>query len=152
MDYQDLVRDFAYRTRKNNEALLNLQKVQPEVEVYEVTQLINSMLGLLVFPQQRFLNHIPRIPLAELADQGWPVPEVEGDYPQVTDLKELVRYLRNAIAHCNLQFLVDERGQINGLRVWNTNPRDRRTTWRARLTMQDIEKISGKFIQLLLDK
>jgi hypothetical protein len=152
MNYQDLVRDFAQRTRANLETLRSFQKAQPDVEVYEVTQLINSMLGLLVFPQQRYFDHIPETPLGNLASQGWPIPRVEGNYPQVKDLRELVRYLRNAITHCNLEFLADDREQINGLRVWNTNPRNGQTTWKARLTIEDIEKITDKFIQLLLEE
>lgn len=150
MNYQSLVRDFARRTRANLDILRNFQKAQSDVEVYEVTQLINSMLGLLVFPQQRYFNRIPETPLGELASQGWPIPEVEGNYPQVKDLRELVRYLRNAITHCNLEFLSDEGEQISGLRVWNTNPRNDQTTWKARLTIEDIEKITDRFIQFLL--
>ena len=152
MNYQNLVRDFAHRTRDNLEVLRNLQKIKPDVEVYEVTQLINSMLGLLVFPQQRYFDHIPKTPLGELASQGWPIPKVEGNYPQVKDLLELFRYLRNSITHCNLEFLSDEREQISGLCVWNTNPRNGRTTWKARLTIEDIEKITGKLIHLLLEE
>jgi hypothetical protein len=102
MNYQNLVRDFAHRTCDNLETLRNLQKTKPDVEVYEVTQLINSMLGLFIFPQQKYFNHIPETPLAELARQGWPIPKVEGNCLQVKDLRELVRYLRNAITHCNL--------------------------------------------------
>lgn len=151
MDYQDLVRDFAHRTRDNLATLRNLQEMRPDAKVYEVTQLINSMLGLLVFPQQRYFDHIPETTLGELESRGWPIPEVEGNYPQVRSLRELVRYLRNAIAHCNIEFLADAKGQINGLRVWNTNPRGQ-TTWKARLTIGDIDIITRKFIQLLLEE
>ena len=152
MNYQDLVRDFARRTRVNLETLRVLKETRPDIELYEVTQLVNSMLGLLVFPQQRFYEHVPKIPLSDLADLGWPIPRVEGNYPQVKDLRELVRFLRNAISHCNLEFLADSNEQINGLIVWNTNPRTGQTTWKARLSIEDIEKITDKFIQLLLEE
>jgi hypothetical protein len=150
MQYENLVRDFALRTRANLETLKTLQRARSDLEFYEVTQLINSMLGLLVFPQQRYIDHIPEIALAELARDGWPIPKVEGSYPQVRNLRELVRYLRNAIAHCNLEFLSDDGQQISGLRVWNTDPRSGKTTWKARLTIDDIEKITTNFIQLLI--
>jgi hypothetical protein len=74
------------------------------------------MLGLLVFPQQRFYEHVPKIPLYELEDQGWPIPKVVGKYPQVRDLQELVRYLRNAVTHCNLEFEADSNEQIKDQR------------------------------------
>jgi len=62
MEYEKLVQDFAYRTRKNLDALLYLKRTKPDnnIEVYEVTQLINSMLGLLVFPKERYFDKIPK--------------------------------------------------------------------------------------------
>jgi len=151
MNYENLVQDFAYRTRKNLDTLRTLQQTQPDVEVYEVTQLINSMLGLLVFPEQRFFNEIPRTPLDELARQGWPIPKVEGDYPQVKDLQQLVRYLRNGISHFNIKFYADGRAKIEGLLIWNEDPRNNNDiTWKARLSIDDIEKITSRFIELLL--
>ncbi|MCK4472373.1 MAG: hypothetical protein KAW49_11375 [Anaerolineae bacterium] len=159
MQYGNVVKDFARRTRKNLDLLRDLQDRHPDTEYYEVTHLINSMLGLLVFPQQRYLESIPETPLDELARKGWPIPTVIGDYPQVNDLRQLVRYLRNAITHFNVEFLSDETFQIRGLRVWNARPVGRadggrvwETTWEAELTIEDIEKITDKFVQLLLEE
>lgn len=87
MEYQNVVKDFARRTRQNLDLLRNIQKQHPELEIYEVTQLVNSMLGLLVFPQQQYIRDVPAIPLDELACQGWPIPKVRGSYPQVSDLQ-----------------------------------------------------------------
>jgi hypothetical protein len=151
MNYENLVKDFALRTQKNLHALRNLQASDPKSEVYEVTQLMNSMLGLLVFPQQQYVTNIPKVPLSTLASQGWPVPKIVGDYPQVEDLNQLVRFLRNAVAHFNLKFLSDSDGRIRGLEVWNRDPRRQAVTWKAELSVEDIEKISQKFIELILD-
>jgi hypothetical protein len=158
MDYQELVRDFADRTRTNLQTLRRLKEEDPEAEVYEVTQLMNSMLGLLIFPSETYVQRIPKTPLSELACQGWPIPEVVGSYPQVAHLKELVRYMRNAIAHCNVRFLSDEDRQIIGVELWNERTRralDGRqiptVTWKARLTIDDLEKITDKFIDMLLE-
>ena len=150
MEYQDLVSDFAERTRSNLHLLRRMQEDDPDLEIYEVTQLINSMLGLLVFPREYYIGRIPETPLGELADQGWPIPTVVGDYPQVEHLRDLVRYLRNAIAHCNLEFTVDSHRQITGLRVWN-NKRER-TTWKAQLSLHDIELITERFVDFLLQE
>ena len=57
MQYQDLVRDFARRTRTNLEFIRHARNHGESV--YEVTQLVNSMLGLLVFPQQQYVDRIP---------------------------------------------------------------------------------------------
>lgn len=49
MMYEDIVRDFAERTRKNLKAIERL--LADNQDVYETTQLVDSMLGLLVFPR-----------------------------------------------------------------------------------------------------
>ena len=61
MMYEEVVLDFALRTRKNLEAIEALQRL--DAGVFEVTQQINSMLGLLVFPQQEYVESIPKTPL-----------------------------------------------------------------------------------------
>lgn len=77
MDYQNVVEEFARRTRTNLELLRKLSTSEPDA--YEVTALVNSMLGLLVFPQQKDMNSIAETPVDELKQLGWPIPEVVGD-------------------------------------------------------------------------
>lgn len=148
MMYEDVVADFAERTRRNLRALESL-KDQGQ-EVFEVTQLVNSMLGLLIFPREEFVGRIPRIPLAQLEELGWPVPKARPRFSQASDLNELVRYLRNAISHFNIQFVGDSRGQISTVRVWNNNLAGMRT-WEADLGLADLRGIAERFTELLLD-
>jgi hypothetical protein len=153
MMYEDLVADFARRTRTNLEGLRTIKRQNPNMEVYEVTQLINSMLGLLVFPQQRYIDRIPQTPLEELTADGWPIPKVTGDYPQAEDLQKLVRLLRNGISHFNIEFIPDTQGEISALSIWNTEPRPpHRVTWKAELSIDDLERITSRFTALLLNE
>ncbi len=163
MMYEEVVRDFALRTRKNLEAIEALQSL--DAGVFEVTQLINSMLGLLVFPQQEYVESIPKTPLEELRRDGWPIPRVTGEFQQVTDLNQLVRYLRNAVAHFNIVFIGDGENNIKVLRVWNMAPvrnengkmlrgQDGKIVeeknWEAELTVHQLRGIATRFIDLLL--
>jgi hypothetical protein len=166
MMYEEVVRDFALRTRKNLEALEALHERNDEV--FEVTQLINSMLGLLVFPQQEYVESIPKTPLKDLLQDGWPIPRVTGNFQQVTDLNQLIRYLRNAVAHFNIKFIGDGKdgeNNIKVLRVWNMAPvRDKQgkierndegkiieeKNWEADLTVTQLRSIANRFIDLLL--
>jgi hypothetical protein len=151
MNYRELVKDFAQRTKTNLETLRAFQLDRPDKEVFEVTQLVNLLLGLLVFPEQEFITKIPETPIKELVETGRPVPQVYGEFEQVENLKQLIRYLRNAVAHFNIKFTENERGQINGLIVWNYNhPREKIINWRAKLTLDDIEKLTDRFIELIL--
>ena len=149
MEYQNLVKDFAIRTNRNLTTLRYLQAERPDLVIYEVTQLVNSLLGLLIFPQQRYIASIPEIPLGELAAQGWPIPKVIGNFPQAENLRELIRYLRNAIAHFNIEFTIDEYEHLNGLRVWNINRGQ--TTWKAKISLPEIEQLLDRFIGLILE-
>lgn len=148
MNYQNLVKDFALRTRDNLNALRELKNSHPNVKVFEVTQLINSMLGLLVLPQQRCFQAISERSISDMSKEGWPTPKVEGKYRQVTGLRQFLRYLRNAIAHFNVEFRVSTEGQINGLVVWNVL--EGKVNWRASLSLEDIEKITEKLSQLVI--
>ena len=146
MEYKNLVKDFAERTR------INLLLVQAEAKAgrnaYEVTQLINSMLGLLVFPQQEFYNKIPETKLDDLKKDGWPIPRVNGDYPQVSNLKELARYLRNGVSHFTLRFTETD-GHVDGIVIWNETQNGTKN-WEAELKIEELEGIADKFSKLLL--
>ena len=151
MDYhQAVIVDFARRTREN---LLFIEHAEEQgASVFEVTQLANSMLGLLIFPQQRYMNHIPETPLSDLVEQGWPeIKPTEGKLEK-DNLKQLVRTLRNSLAHCNVEFIANHEGHISGLRLWNTPPRQPKVlTWKAELSLADLRTIAMKFIGLIED-
>lgn len=152
MMYGEVVRDFATRTRINLELVRSHCDELPTdtdgARGYEVTQLINSMLGLLVFPQQGYIDLIPKTPLQELEEQGWPKIRPSGEFAPVSDLNTLVRYLRNAISHFNLEFL-ESGGQISGVRVWNIAPRKKERNWEAELTIEELEDITTRFLEML---
>lgn len=149
MMYEEVIQDFAQRTRRNLPVIEQLEK--DGEDVFATTQLVNSCLGLLVFPQQTFVNNIPTTPLSELANQGWPIPTVVGNDDQVSDLRQLIRYLRNAISHFNIQFIGNGANEIRVLRVWNTDPRNERMTWQAELSVADLRKIALMFSDLLIN-
>ena len=147
MNPEDIVRAFAMRTRANLKVINALESA--DLEVFEVTQLVNSLLGLLVFPQQRYYRSIPEIPLSELARAGWPEPLVVGEFPTVENLKDLMRYLRNAISHFNVEYLSDADGEIRGMRLWNIN-RNREKDWVVELSLDDLEVVVDKFLDLMV--
>lgn len=148
MMYQDVVADFAKRTRKNLRAIESLRSTG---DVFEVTQLVNSMLGLLVFPREEFLEKIPKVPLETLLAYGWPVPKVREGFTQAAHLGDLVRYLRNAISHFNIEFVGNGENEIRSIRVWNTD-RGGKKTWEADLGLDELRGIAERFVDLLLDQ
>lgn len=150
MEYHDLVRDFAERTRHN--LRLIEERAAAGDRAYEVTQLINSMLGLLVLPQQHYYERVPRLTIAQLRERGWPEPVLSGDIGEPSDLRELFRYLRNGITHFNLRFR-EQNGVLSGITIWNHlgGNRDNPKNWQVSLGLDELLGIADRFISLLLE-
>jgi len=140
------IRDFADRTKANLALVRNCAGHGDRS--YEFTQLINSMLGLLVFPQQKYFKQIPKTPLSDLQAQGWPHPLVTGSFQAPKDLHDLMRLLRNSIAHFNMQFITDQ-GTLAGVRLWNTDPSTNKKTWQVEFTTEQLEDLTDRFLDML---
>lgn len=93
--YEEVIADFAKRTSAKHEILR--QHKEKGDNVFEVTQHINSKLGLMVFPQQKYIDKIPDKTIQDLGYKGWIIPKVRDDFLQIENLQQLIRYLRNAI-------------------------------------------------------
>jgi len=78
----DLGDEFIARTQKNLIAIECLKDIS--CKVYEVTQLLNSMLGLLIFPKERFFEKIQNKRWDMMVKEEWPLPSE--DYSHVSDL------------------------------------------------------------------
>jgi len=143
--YGAVVQDFAKRTRANLE-FIEEQHTASSASVFEVTQLINSLLGLLVFPQQHFWNNLKRIPLTDLP---W-IRFQERSGSRCRNLRQLVRYVRNSVSHFNVNF-EDTAGEIVQLELWNVNPRTRQVDWRADISINDLREFAFHFIDGIID-
>jgi len=77
-------------------------------EGHVVTQLVCSLLGLVVFPwERRVLDHANSERLEKLIGEGWPQWEfVEGGCQTLGDL---IRNLRHGVAHSNVWFSAESR-------------------------------------------
>jgi len=141
VEYTNLTADFAKRT------LQNLNYVQEgalrgEAGVYEVTQLWNSLLGLIVLPHEHVINRLPMIPMNELSPQGWPLLTTAGDEPP--SVQALVRCLRNAVAHFNVEFNAGTDGEIASVTMWNEKPRPipPSRVWEGVITIRELEHLA----------
>src|SRR5215217_9082721 len=106
MMYEVTVRHFAQRTRKNLKTIEELSREDPN-RYFEGTQLINSAIGLLMFPQQEFFDTLPDKSMDDLKREGWPLPQFEHGAAKTPDLRQLARYIRNSFAHFNIDFKPD---------------------------------------------
>jgi hypothetical protein len=137
----DLISDFAARTLKN------LDFVQERVRngdtgLYDVTQLWNSLLGLIVLPLETDKSRIPATPMTELESLGWPRLTANGD--DSDSLHNLVKNLRHAVAHANVRFIAGSDRQINSVKMWNEYPPGN-VRWNGRATVEELDR----FVRLI---
>jgi hypothetical protein len=138
------VRDMMRRTMQN---LQFVEAHKGPNGPYEVTQLLNSFLGALAHPWEKYQVELCSKSLTEAAKIGWPdiLKERRADRDP-TSLGDLIGLMRNAIAHGNIDFLPGPTAEIQALRVWNMN-RGRRT-WGALVSVADMRIFLGCFVQL----
>jgi HEPN pEK499 p136 len=111
MEYHDrnTVWGFSSRTIKNLEYLNKAWRAGGDVHV--VTQLVTSLLALIVFPYQeiadRNIAELKAIQLAELETRGWPAWRI--DIGTSINFQDHVRHLRNAISYRRVYFSSDDR-------------------------------------------
>lgn len=131
-----LLAELAHRILKNLELIDQLApkwgSPQQNEPPYSDTQLMISMLGVLIFPQERSPNAIGELlakyeGLNRVIKIVWSKGPVEFDGADgkavVIDphsIKELPRLLRNSIAHFNVR-PINVDGRFGGLRIWNRN-------------------------------
>jgi hypothetical protein len=145
MEYSpEFISDFARRTLHNLDRIKQAED-EGEVNVYPVTQLWNSLLGLIVLPRERDGDRIPKMPISDLWAGGRPlVTERKG---ASRTLRQLVTSLRNAVAHGGVKFDPDEHGEIVSLTLWNLprgewdQPRESRT-WEGFIAEPDLEPLA----------
>ena len=114
--YHEFTKDFAARTLEN---LKYIEEAQKEGRsTYEVTQLVNSFLGLIVFPQEQDYARIRRVQIAQkiIDDLCSGVMEntYTGQYGEV-NLESIVYHFRNAISHGHVEPHTDRNKEISVL-------------------------------------
>jgi len=154
VEYTDLIADFAQRTLRNLEHI-ELLAATGEERAYPVTQLWNSLLGLVVLPRERDIDRIPETPLTELWSEGWPHLMQSG--PERRTLRQLVSGLRNAVAHFNVEFVADASREITSVKVWNEAVVDGRPDrgsrgWTCRITVGDLDRLAKLIASVYLQE
>ena len=125
--YEVFIKEFAERTRKNYSKILHRYE-EDESQRYEVTQLINSLFGLLIVPNEKYKYkkngqgkkeyYLKRTEAyTAIADMICDVREDKRFYSSYDDkyeVSDFIRHMRNSLAHSGnqgLHFLPCEEGK-----------------------------------------
>ena len=102
---KEFIRDYIERTKLNYERL----KAGP----YEVTQLINSAIGLLIIPEQKLYDKITNKLISKQLLNELIVHIQINTYDKQPNLKIIARHLRNSVAHARLELKAQEQPEFD---------------------------------------
>lgn len=139
---------FAERARKN---LMHIEKARASgADVHEVTQIVTSVLGMIVFPwENRFVNRLRERKLDDLYASGWPKWKISiGD---ANTLKDLVHKLRNATAHGRYQFSSDDRDPED-VHIIVEDASGGKVNWRGEISSAELKDFCYRFLALIEDE
>jgi len=130
-EYKDFVKEFAARTKSNLD-FIKKAKTQQALELYEFTQLVNSLFGLLVIPQQRERNRINDDFIDATILTNLQNKITRNDYPY-NDFAEILRHMRNALAHGTIT-ISSPNGYISAIEFTDKNPKCKNKQFSIMLT------------------
>jgi len=106
-EYQDFPRDFIERSKAN---------VENYCGEYEITNLINNCLGLIIIPKQKFAKNIPEYQFDD-NDKSYGITRSNITHSDDSySLWQVLRHIRNGLAHGRIEQRVNG-DQISGLRI-----------------------------------
>ncbi|MCW5881413.1 MAG: hypothetical protein KIS91_10820 [Anaerolineae bacterium] len=145
MNPSDPLYDIMHRT------MFNLRYIEDRADKegpYEVTQLINSFLGALAHPWEKYRPLLTNMSLDEARECGW--PEMKKERTEDIDppnFGELLRLVRNAFAHGNILFIPASTScEIARIEFWNNRGDER--TWGTTLDIADLRRFLDCFVAL----
>jgi hypothetical protein len=142
--------EFARRVRDNLDFIIQNRGANPQI--HEVTQLVISLLGIVVFPwEDGALSHLEDMSITEMGDKGWPpwtiVLDSKGD---TLTLGTLVRHIRNAAAHRRISFSSDLPDLKSVTITFEDQPnRKAPVTWHAEIKASDLMQFCNRFTREL---
>lgn len=153
--HDDLVRVFAERT------LINLNFIEEHKTrdgLFEVTQLINSLLGLLVFPVEAYIKREdPNARFSEISRIRRAcrtlTPNADAD-----SAEGFLTLMRNAVAHCGLKLKGEGRdfdqGEIQSVFFWNYPDGDstKGFNWKIEMPLDVLREFVSYLARVIAEK
>lgn len=136
----DFYKSFAERTKANLE-FIEQSKSRGE-NIFETTQLINSLLGMIVF-----LRESDRIN-GSILDKKWKIiqyTKIQDHHNYCEKFSNFIRKFRNALAHGHIDPQVDENQEVSKFILWD-ECRCGNLDWKIEIDLENI-KILAYFIQ-----
>jgi hypothetical protein len=147
MEYKSLLKDFAKRTKANLDFIdQKSDSLQPRT--FEITQLVNSFLGLLVLFDKQDANNIPKMLLSDVEKRGgFAIHEITKKPSK--DLRDFIHHLRNAFAHVNLSYH-SNMSEIESVTLQNIVPKTGILYWQCCLSVPEIRFLLNLIYEIIM--
>lgn len=127
------------RTIRNLRAAEEIAGEDPR-RFFEITQLVNSVIGMLIFPAEEALSALPEDLLLRPVANAHP-RVLHGDKDTFALIGPALRKLRNSFAHFNIEF-ENQNNQIVGLYAWSyRSPEASEPEWVAYISVEDLRAL-----------
>ncbi|KZN16194.1 MULTISPECIES: HEPN family nuclease [Pseudomonas] len=117
---------------------------------YESTQLLNGLIGLLFFPNERMPDLIPEKSLQDIEAWGFSqdciINAGANKKPQEINLREIIKRLRNSVAHCRVEPFPNDHRPCEGFFFADRNG------FEAKIPTDQIKNLMRKLLTHLLEK
>ena len=145
---RNTVEGFIQRTRFNLKLIESSYADQGKGHV--VTQLSNSLLGIVVYPwEHQGLDQLKSVRMSEIGLEGWPDQIMELGKADTHTVGDFVHHLRNAVAHGRIIYSSDDREPTQvSLTFEDRKPGNAAPHWRVCIDAGQLRK----FCDWLMDK
>lgn len=133
--------DFIIRTKKLIEQYENLQIA--EKDKFEVTLLLNCLVGLLILPQQNWFNNLPKDLISE---KEWGIAphhisSIKEGEPK--NVENVARHLRNSVSHYRFNAFDNSSNKISRIKFEDFNSNGK--TFEALIPIKNLRDFTNKF-------
>lgn len=139
--YKNQEFDFVNRTKTIIEQYDKLELAK--AEKFEVTLLLNCLVGLLILPQQNWFNNLP----TDLVSQEeWGIRESDVSFMkngETKTVKNIARHLRNSISHYRFKAFENSSNDISSIKFEDYDPSNNKT-FEAIISISSIRQFTTK--------
>ena len=148
LDDRDTALGLAERTRRNLKFIENARA--NGADVHKVTQVVLSVLGIVIIPWEQHLKHKRgEYKLEDLHAQGWPRWNVR--IGEASSLRDLIMRVRNGTAHGRYRFSSNDQDPKNVTLIVGDGPPGT-LKWRAAITAADLKDFCLRFLDVVEDE
>ncbi len=140
--YQDFPKDFLRRT---------MQNVTSYHGQYEVTNLINNCLGLIIIPNDHLVDILPDYTFDHSDDRfGIRRANIKNEHGQNFELKNVLRHIRNGLSHGLIEQQT-QNGEICGLRIYDRLNKNSPENFSVELSVKELETFAFSLARVFLN-